>query len=589
MSDATKEQAWFELSQFRKRVMDSQAWIPLHAVESAEESGQYGHVGYRKDFFGCGTVALPVEHREAMHKVGWSDLGIGRTYRGYSEDGIYVPADEFRPWNLEGVIGHFFVMLQNRSDQNDRDWIVSPDLLLTLGLYQEGDVWVCPAEGYVEVIKIHRNAKGEKNKLEIRAEFLKDYLAARGWGMWMTWYRERSETQADVSHFTWPELKASELGDHIRWEGRVIELHEGGHFFGSEAAVFHVTRTDVDLDEDIPQIEVPTTEAGTASRTMTRKFDGKKVFHVIGELWREEWISPAPRSLRVLDDEPENKPTFVLDASGTRKDKAGLSDEGRWLWFKPEVVKALLGYRAGTLSWHTRRTGGVGADLAGEVYFGINDLGLVNVYAKDIGMLPYWQQQIWAGFNVGPDGKVSAELLKAQAVGKPADTQAPEAYLARELDRLDRVILSEFGVKAFRTHHDTARIIDKCHRFRATSPDGLLELAKDLARLTADAIDASAIHPKLNLQKGEKPGGLKCLEKLVELKGGKEAARKITAPLFGTYDLRLADAHLPKSDLEQALKNAGVESNKPTVIQGEQMLHHVVASLATIADVLKGD
>ena len=38
------------------------------------------------------------------------------------------------------------------------------------------------------------------------------------------------------------------------------------------------------------------------------------------------------------------------------------------------------------------------------MHFGVNALGFVNVFAKDIGFLREWEQQIWAGFNVGPEG-----------------------------------------------------------------------------------------------------------------------------------------------------------------------------------------
>jgi hypothetical protein len=67
------------------------------------------------------------------------------------------------------------------------------------------------------------------------------------------------------------------------------------------------------------------------------------------------------------------------------------------------------------------------------VHFGINSRGLVNVYAKDIALLPDWQQKIWAGYNIGPDGKVSEELLASQAEAQPADTQAPEVFLGKGL------------------------------------------------------------------------------------------------------------------------------------------------------------
>lgn len=59
---------------------------------------------------------------------------------------------------------------------------------------------------------------------------------------------------------------------------------------------------------------------------------------------------------------------------------------------------------AGPLQWHTRDTGQVRCSPDSGVHFGMNKLGLVNVYAKDIALLPAWQQRLWVGFNVGPEG-----------------------------------------------------------------------------------------------------------------------------------------------------------------------------------------
>jgi hypothetical protein len=65
------------------------------------------------------------------------------------------------------------------------------------------------------------------------------------------------------------------------------------------------------------------------------------------------------------------------------------------------------------------------------VHFGMNRLPLINAYAKDVALLPEWQQRIWAGHNVGPEGGVSEELLASQVRAQPARTQAPEEFLRR--------------------------------------------------------------------------------------------------------------------------------------------------------------
>lgn len=581
------EQTWFEMLTYRKRSMDAATWIPLYAVESIQSAVEFGYVGYREDFFGCGSVAVPVAQRALVEKLEWNDIGIENHHQGSFDNGNYRPAEAFKSWADAELNGINLIMVQENSGKLEGDWLLHPDLVLTLGLHREGDVWVCPDEGYVEVIRLTHNKEGEKTKIEIKAEFLKDYLCARKLGIWLTWYRERDEIQEGVAHLTWPGLNSTFKSPHLSWEGRVIEIHEGGEPFGSSAAIMHVTRTDVDFEEDVPLISLPTSDEGTATTTTTRTFKGRKLYRVLGELWREEWITPGAISPRVRRDETPSKATFVVDAAGTREDQTTLRGGGRWLWFKPDVVNALLKHRDGTLKWHTGSTGSVGADSAGSVSFGVNELGLVNVYAKDISYLRDWQQQIWAGYNIGPDGGVSKELLKSQAEGRPSHTLAPEAYLETALRRLNEAIMTAFGVVAIKHHDDTQKILAKCHRFRATTFDGLLELAKDLARLSADSIDKTQLQTVLTLANKEKLGSLKSLEKLLVLRVGDEQARVLTGPLFGVYDLRLADAHLASSQLTVALKLAGVDLDSPGVVQGQMMLHRFVSALVSMTDVVE--
>ncbi len=70
-------------------------------------------------------------------------------------------------------------------------WHVNPDLLLALGLVQQGDVWVRPEEGYTDVIRQRRDKSGKIVAIEIRNEFLRDYLAARGLALRVACYRQR--------------------------------------------------------------------------------------------------------------------------------------------------------------------------------------------------------------------------------------------------------------------------------------------------------------------------------------------------------------------------------------------------------------
>jgi hypothetical protein len=438
---------------------------------------------------------------------------------------MYIPSDNYQTSQGE-FIGVHLVLEQRMNSAEVPEWYLHQDLVIALGLKREGDIWVSPDEGYIEVVRLKRKADGAPALLEIRAEHLKDYLYARKMALYVTSYRNRDVVVEDRGHINWSQTHVSEdeNGDH--WEGRVYEIHEGGEAFGSVWKIFHASRTDVDVEEDVPNFGLPTNKNVT-SRSWTKGSTGKKLYVIQGELWRNEWVEPAALSPRIRRDKRPPTAFFITDAEGTLENKETLQSGGRWLWFRPDVIMALAHRRGGALGWATRDTGGVRCSPDCSVHFGVNRLGLVNVYAKDIALLPDWQQQIWAGHNVRPEGGVSAELLDSQVKAIPATTQAPEEFLSKGFKLLSFLGKEKLGFPLFREHEQIPKLLLESHRFRAVDKDGLFSLAKDLARLTADSLDITAMQKLVSPPKGEKWGSVKSLENLLASKIDPEKARSL--------------------------------------------------------------
>jgi hypothetical protein len=405
--------------------------------------------------------------------------------------------------------------------------------------------------------------------------------------LYATSYRNRIEIVEDASHIFWQENFIQEVDDKDRWEGRVVELHEGGMPYGEKTAIFHMARTDVDLEEDVPTMEGLPTDDKVTSKSWTKEHSGRKLYLVEGELWRNEWIEPASKSPIVRGDKTPPTVFFIIDAEGKKENRETLIEGGRWLWFRPEVIAALVHRRGGSLRWHTRDTGRVGCSPDYTVHFGVNSLGLVNVYAKDIALLPEWQQKIWSGYNVSPEGKVSDELLSSQVRAEPAKTQAPERFLAEGLALLNHVAHEKLAITLIRQHEQIPELLVRTHRFRATDKEGLFSLAKDLARLTADSIDALEIQKLVSPPKGTKWGSLKSLENLLATRIDPSQARAVLGPLVGIYELRHADAHLASRESDEALNLVGVDQNAAYVIQGYQLLHACVSSIYAICQIIE--
>ena len=231
------------------------------------------------------------------------------------------------------------------------------------------------------------------------------------------------------------------------------------------------------------------------------------------------------------------------------------------------------------LRWYTAYTGSIWCSPNCPVHFGINRLGLINVYAYDIAKYPLWQQKVWAGHNVPPDGAVCDELLAAQMRARPAHTKSPEELLELAIGEMDQLFVEKFRAPLFRTHHAAEEIVKGIHRFRAVDKPGLLSLAKDLARLIADRIDVNVLRKIAVPPAGEKWGSLKSLEKALASKIEPERAATMVAPLFGIYELRLGDAHLPSTEIDDAMSKARVDQTEPFVEQGAQLIYSAAYSL----------
>jgi hypothetical protein len=579
------DQRWFEMSDVRRRRLATAVWIPLRAAQTIEEEGRYGVAGFKEVLLGVGSLAVPVEKREFARQLGWTDVGIAYDHAPLVEGERYVACDIYED-SAGQFTGVHLALQQHTNSLEVNEWHLHQDLVFALGLKREADVWISPNEGYMEVARLHRGRDGAPCLLHVRAEHLRDYLCARGMALCVCSYRSRRVVAENADEIHWPENPFREQNEGDRWEGQVVQIHEGGHPFGATIAVHHASRTDVDAEQGVPRFGFPTDD-DIVSESWSVEPRGRLLYRIQGELWRTEWIDPAPLSPRVRGDQPPPAVFFITDAEGNLETRDTLQNDSRWLWFRPGVIMALAHRRGGALAWYTAQTGGVSCSPDYGVHFGVNRLGLVNVYAKDIALLPEWQQRIWSGFNVSPEGGVSEELLASQMEAMPASTQAPEDFLPKGLDLLNRLGREKLGFPLLREHEQVPALLLRSHRFRAVDEAGFLSLAKDLARLTADSLDSAAMQRVVSPPKGEKWGSLRSLEALIATKIDAHEARLLLSPLVGIYELRNADAHLPRREVDHALSLLGVDRRLPLVLQGYQLLHACVSSLFGIAEVLQ--
>lgn len=582
---------WYQFKDLKFNPLNKAVWVPLRAIEDMGSGQSWGNLGYRKDSFACGTLAIPLAHRDLGEKLGWSEAGVGHTVGHYADKHGYKPAGEtWLDWGARGPIAVDLVLPQHFG-WDDSEWHLNQDIVFALRLKREGDIWVRPDEGFVEVVRLHRDKAGQPTRLEMRAEHLKDYLAARQMALRVAWYRDRDSIIADAAHIPWLDDGLTEEKPNFRFEARAYAVHEGsGSPLGSQSAVFRSWRTDVDSSDDVPEFGDETPE-NTDSTSHTFSDQGAKVYRVEGEIWAEEWVEPAPHSPRVRDDDLPSTSYFITDASGTSQNADQLNNEdiGKYLWFRAEIVPDLLSRRGSSLQWYTRDTGSVELTRGYQVHFGLNPLGLVTAYAYDVAKLPEWQRRIWQGFNVAPDGGVSEELLDSQMRVQPASTMAPEKYISQALKDLDAAFFERFGKPLLRNHASTSEITRRLHRFRSLDDAGLFALAKDIARVVIEAIDVKGLHEIAPPSGDGGKGSLKSLERVLATFMPASDARTALTQLVGIYELRGADAHLPTAELNEAFAMAGVPRSTPSIHQGLNLLNGLMRSLAHLVRSIQPD
>lgn len=583
-SEMTKNKAWFDLGPLIKRTYAKATWIPLRLYESIKV-GNFGDEDYSSIFEGVHSLAVPIEHRSIGEEYSWSD---DHDHRPWTEDATYFSADTYKG-NVEGAFATRLVLRQHIPGERVDVWHLHQDLVIGLGLKREGDVWLRPDERCIDVARLRRNEEGRPVALEMRSEFLRDYLCARGSALRLATYRDKDAILSELGDIDFPSEGVEEDTENGKLFKRAWAIDSMGSPFGSGTAVFKVSRTDVDPEEDVP-VMPPETDANTESDNYTFTRGGQKRWRAITEFRRDEWLEPASASPRVRWDKVPSSVSFIVDSDGSRMNADDLNDEdiGRWLWFSPGIVPSLLAQPGSELQWYTRDTGGLSTPSDPSVHFGLNESGLVTVYAYDVARLPEWERRHWSGFNVTPEGKVSPELLSSQVRVKVAETQAPEQVFAEIRTRASLAFEKRFGVPLFRQHDQIDEILARIHRFRALDEPGLLSLAKDIARVTADAIDVAKVQSVVPPPAGEKRGSLKSLEAALAEVSNSDLAHKTMSPNFAAYDLRLDDAHLPKSDRLASFQILEIEESDAWMTKGFKLLHETVLAWYRIHSILIG-
>ncbi|MCZ4296662.1 hypothetical protein [Henriciella marina] len=390
MSLETKilSQQWYEFRDLRGKTFNRAVWVPLKSSKTLNSRKEYGEVGWVDETLFAESIMVPSEQAvDLVQRLHWSDFNVGWSNKPYVSNDIYFEAGTFTR-DERSILGRRLVLEQHLNPAHQSIWYLLHDFVLAYDLVKEGDDWLASNEGYVPVVK-ESNVAGER-EIAVRAEFLRDYLCARNSALLVATYRSRSHITTAAPEFSWDDggLEIEDGFDSISCRQWKV-LQGDGSPLGAKVASFRMWRTDVDEAEDVPLMG-PETGDNVGSESHSFERTGASATRIEGEFWHKEVIEPGAASFRLRNDPTEIRIDYIVEADGSRMSSADLRPDeiGRWLWFKPQVMNAILALPNTGLEWYTRQTGAIFACPGNRMWFGVNDLGLITVYASDIARAP---------------------------------------------------------------------------------------------------------------------------------------------------------------------------------------------------------
>ena len=168
-------QEWFELRDVRRRNSPNRLGPFAALSPNRTDWPRMVLLVSKKEFSGAGSLAIPLSRREQALKLGWDDIGLSLRCVGARrllQDRRGTRNSSGEPLGIQLVLVQIF-------DNEPTEWHLNQDLVIALALKREGDQWLRPEERLSVVTRLVRNEEGDPVALEIKNEFLRDYLASR--------------------------------------------------------------------------------------------------------------------------------------------------------------------------------------------------------------------------------------------------------------------------------------------------------------------------------------------------------------------------------------------------------------------------
>lgn len=580
-----EDKKWLSLMDISRKKFVDGVWIPLWGYVEKKFTARDGDIGRHDECRIFNTLLVPKENKKIAMKNGVPELHPMTDRYAVIGTDPYFPANAERD-GYDTALGTYLVVKRQYGDGMGAAVSIDQNLIFDLRLKQEGDKWLRPCEDYREVMRQSRNKEGEVCLVEIKAEYLKDWLAVRKQGLLLVGHVERLYLSQKGNEAFAKAATSRPHGGHL--EQYSYGCDEKGAGVLGDWKVSTVGYEDVFPNDDVPVFDPCSDEREMKSSESEIKANKVVKCMDVAKFYRTEWLNP-PKTQRRMPIDGEGNLKFICEADGREKSAKVLEDSNRYLWFRNSVLKEVASHRGGWIRWLTRETGLAKFHDEPGIHFGINSLGHVNVFAKDIAKLEWWKQEIWRAYNISPDGGVSEELLSSQQKCDPAKTSAPESLLLRARQEVIFAFsCANPGKLLLKNFEGINQVGDSIQRFNVQKQEDVYWLAKQLTRLFIESLNQEDLREIVKPKRDEKLGSLKLLERALGLHVGVKTAYRLMSPLHAIYTLRMADSHIPGTDIADAMREIDISPQGQLIRQGGRLIYVAARAFHEIARAFLG-
>lgn len=290
-----------------------------------------------------------------------------------------------------------------------------------------------------------------------------------------------------------------------------------------------------------------------------------------------------------IQDSSDQTPRFVCDSDGNKVPLTASEPIGQYgfLFFRPEVLDRFLRVEGYWVRFHMRTWGfaAVPGSHSG-IQLGINEIGLVSAFWKDLADLTIKEQSYWASFSCIPEGRVCHEMFETIVQQNPPFSPSVPELFETAREKFSRSFEVKFKIAIFSEHSPNERELQRL----SVGPlhqgfDEVLDLSKLLYGWLIETMSLETLRKAIGKPVNKEFRQIRLLEELlVSLGKTPIEARKLTAPLAALNELRVSAAHIGSSKLQPAFEILG-EPRVPAKprVAWDYIVNHVHSVLCEMA------